>query len=191
MLRFRTTAIAVSMAMWSALAFLAATHKISFVLPSFEPGPIISVVVPYTPPAPTPPPPLPIPKADPVVAQQLDLANFTPTPIPVTAPHTAPTAPADLVGATWLKRPGAREFDRYYPTRAVERDREGRVTLNCTVNADGTIACIVADESPQGWGFGEAAIQISKFFMMAPQTINGAPTSGGKISVPITFKLGG
>jgi protein TonB len=102
-----------------------------------------------------------------------------------------PPAPAQITGATWLKRPGAREFDRYYPTRAAEREKEGRVVLNCSVNADGSINCRVTSESPDGWGFGEAALQISKFFKMAPMTANGTPTSGGQISVPITFRLGG
>ncbi|NDC60114.1 MAG: energy transducer TonB, partial [Alphaproteobacteria bacterium] len=60
-----------------------------------------------------------------------------------------------------------------------------------TVNANGTINCRVGSEDPNGWGFGEAAVKISKSFQMAPQTVDGRPVDGGTITVPITFRLGG
>jgi periplasmic protein TonB len=89
----------------------------------------------------------------------------------------------------WLQRPSSQDFNRYYPQRAVQREQEGRVVLDCIVSADGRIACTVASEEPSGWGFGEAALRISRNFRAAAQTSDGRPTSGGRTRVPITFRL--
>lgn len=193
MLYLRMTSITVSSMLLSALAFLAANHKISGILDDFFNEPPTLTVHDKDPVRPPPPPP-PVIKDNPPpppVFETPSLVNATPTPIPVSPPVEATPAPTQIVGANWTKKPGAREFDRYYPTRASEREKEGRVVLNCVVDAGGAISCTVASETPEGWGFGEAAIQIAKSFRMAPKTINGEPTSGGTISVPIAFRLGG
>jgi protein TonB len=191
MTRFRMASVGASVSLWSALAFIAATHNITGIIDHITLERPVITVTPKT----DPPPPPPIKELKPIVRPVIaPMANIEPvvtSTIPVTAPYEAPPAPTEITNANWLQRPGAREFDRYYPTRATEREKEGRVVLNCTVNANGTINCTVASETPDGWGFGDAAVQISKAFKMAPQTINGAPTSGGTVRVPITFKLGG
>ena len=71
----------------------------------------------------------------------------------------------------------------------MEREQEGRVTLDCIVDGDGRISCTVVSEDPTGWGFGEAAMRISRNFRAAAQTSDGRPTSGGRTRVPITFRL--
>jgi protein TonB len=48
----------------------------------------------------------------------------------------------------------------------------------------------VISEDPTGWGFGEAALRISRNFRAAAQTNDGRPTSGGRTRVPISFRLG-
>jgi len=48
----------------------------------------------------------------------------------------------------------------------------------------------VQSEDPPGYGFGDAAIQISHSFRMAPRTTDGRPTVGGRLLVAITFRLG-
>jgi protein TonB len=93
-------------------------------------------------------------------------------------------------GFTWLQRPTGQDFSRFYPARALERNMEGRVQLRCVVSADGRITCTVISEDPSGWGFGQAALQISHSFRMAAQTADGRPTSGGQVTVPLTFRLG-
>jgi periplasmic protein TonB len=75
----------------------------------------------------------------------------------------------------------------YYPEAQLMRGQGGRVTLVCTVAKNGSIDCVVVDETPQGKGFGTAAIRASKRFRIAPATENGVPTEGGKIRVPIRF----
>jgi protein TonB len=61
--------------------------------------------------------------------------------------------------------------------------------LDCVVGADGRIGCSVTSEDPSGWGFGEAAIRISRHFRMSPRLVDGSPTEGGRVRVPINFRL--
>lgn len=190
MTRSRLTSIALSFMLWSGIIILALSHKISAIVTAIdfrEPIPVVTET------RPTPPPP-PLPEIkhtpEPPIAPLTPQVEPTPTPIPVPETYQASPAPAQVTGAKWLQRPGAREIDRYYPSRAAERGMEGRVLLNCTVNADGTINCVVASETPEGWGFGTAAMQVSRYFKMAPLTVNGDATSGGTIDVPLAFRLG-
>jgi TonB family protein len=94
-----------------------------------------------------------------------------------------------LKGVTWLKRPGAREFDKYYPPRAADLKQDGRVVLNCFVQVGGSLECQVGSESPMEWGFGEAALMVAKSFQIAPLTVDGTPTTARRLQVPIRFTL--
>ena len=38
-------------------------------------------------------------------------------------------------------------------------------------------------------GFGDAAMKMTKLFKMRPQTKDGAPVDGGKITIPIVFNV--
>lgn len=194
MLYLRMTSITVSSLFLSAMAFFAMTQKFGLVLDGIIRDTVIDVLPKQDdPPKPLPPPPPP-PTEKIVPPESLaSLEGATAVTIPLGPPQEVapPAAPPKITGATWTNKPGAREFDKYYPARAQEREKEGRVMLNCIVNADGAISCAVGSETPEGWGFGEAAIQIAKSFRMAPKTINGEPTSGGTINVPIAFRLGG
>jgi protein TonB len=118
-------------------------------------------------------------------------APQTPKPIPVAVdPPPSPPTPAVLTGMVWLQRPSSQDFSRYYPPRALEREQDGRVMLDCLVDSGGRISCTVLSEDPSGWGFGEAALRISRNFRAAAQTSDGRVTSGGRVRVPITFRLG-
>ncbi len=114
-----------------------------------------------------------------------------PSTVPAALPPIAPPTPARLTNPVWLERPNAADFSRYYPPRALDREQGALVRLSCLVDADGRIACTVASEDPPGWGFGEAALRISRHFRMAPATRDGEPTSGGRIEVPIRFSVAG
>ncbi|MBX9746024.1 MAG: energy transducer TonB [Hyphomonadaceae bacterium] len=95
---------------------------------------------------------------------------------------------ASLVGATWLERPDSWDFARYYPPRAMEIGRSGTAVLFCVVRDDYGLDCSLAYEGPQGWGFGEAALRISRAFRIAPVGPDGASTIGQTVRLPIRFR---
>lgn len=196
MVRLRLISLVLAAIICAGIAYLAFTGKFHAVTDMFQDRNAVKVEVEAKRPPPPPPPPPNRPPPPPPPEQRVpppDLsAPPTPTPLPVAVdPPPAPPTPGVITGAIWLQRPGARDFDRYYPDRARDRDQEGRVTLDCLVSADGRISCSVVNEDPQGWGFGEAALRISQSFRMAAQTADGRPTTGGRIRVPISFRLAG
>ena len=88
--------------------------------------------------------------------------------------------PTVITRPNWLKKPGASEFSRFYPESAMRRGVGGGATLNCSVAANGAIqACSVVDENPAEEGFGKAALKLSKYFKMSPQTENGQAVIAG------------
>jgi protein TonB len=87
--------------------------------------------------------------------------------------------------------PDGAAFSRYYPRRALERGKQGRVELRCSVNAAGRlVACLVLNEEPGGWGFGDTSIRLAqREFQVRPQTVDGQPTDGGSVTFPISWRL--
>ena len=194
MVRLRLISLALAGVICTGVVILAFTHQISVITDLFEDTDAVKVEIEDKKPPPPPPPPPDRPPPPPPPEQRVpppDLsAPPTPTPIPVAVdPPPAPPTPSVITNPSWLERPNARDFARYYPERALERGQEGRVSLACIVGADGRIACTVTSEDPQGWGFGEAALRISRHFRMAPATRDGVPTSGGRVNVPIRFNV--
>jgi len=100
-----------------------------------------------------------------------------------------PQAP-DLTGQaapTWLTAPTLAQF---YPQRALDADREGVAQLSCTVGAQGNLAnCSVVSETPDGFGFGQAALKAAQDARLSPTTINGVPVDGRPIQFRSRFAL--
>lgn len=125
-------------------------------------------------------PPLP-PREDTTTMTDEDAANGD-------APPPPQSGPPDLTGVRWMHRPTQRDFRNAYPRRALFAGQEGHVTLSCTATGGGGLDCSVADESPRGFGFGRAAIDLSRKFRLEPTTPDGRSVAGGRIEVPVEFR---
>lgn len=95
--------------------------------------------------------------------------------------------PAHVVtNPRWLKLPDAADMARYYPATAGRQD--GAAKIRCVVTAAGTLEnCAVVSETPEGLGFGAAAVAMSASFQMQPRTVDGVPVGGTVINIPIRF----
>ncbi len=84
--------------------------------------------------------------------------------------------PPNIADPHWVRVP--RNLERYYPRRALERGIQGSATLNCAVDTGGRLDCAVVSETPANWGFGDAALRISRDYQMVPATRDGVPVEG-------------
>lgn len=89
----------------------------------------------------------------------------------------------------WETRPTGRDFERHYPRRAAEVGQSGVAILCCPVSPDGTLDCVSAYESPDGAGFGEAGVAISRAFRMKAADASRFASSGERLRVPIWFLM--
>jgi TonB family protein len=103
--------------------------------------------------------------------------------------------PAVLKGAptvtkpSWAALPSAADFQASFP-KAENGINKVRVVLACTVAPGGALAgCAVDQEEPAGQGFGEGALALASKFRVGPWSLDGKPTVGAKLRVPIRYEL--
>ena len=110
---------------------------------------------------------------------------------PILAAEVAQAPPGMVIeNPEWTAKPTGADVARYYPERAQRLEKTGNVTLQCSVTAKGTVSgCSVLSEDPSDFGFGDAAIKLSRLFKMKPKTLDGAPVEGGTVRIPLSFRL--
>ena len=67
----------------------------------------------------------------------------------------------DEAHLAWKSAPSVRDLARQFPRAArLEQVRRGSVKVHCTARGNGTLACVPAEQSPDGLGFGPAAVTV-------------------------------
>ncbi len=90
----------------------------------------------------------------------------------------------------WVARPDAKDIQRVYPKVAGRLAIGGRAVLQCRVRLTGAAdSCVVVSESPRGFGFGAAAVQMSPSFLFSPELRDGVAVDDGRIRIPISFSM--
>jgi protein TonB len=172
---FAASAALLGLAVLGALSISVTLSRIELI----SPPPIGTLV--DAPPEPPPPIVRDRPPQDPIVEDaptEVTVADPRPQQINVyTGPVvTPPYVPREITNPRWLQRP--RDLGVYYPRRAEARGVTGEVVLDCLVSTIGRLDCGVVSETPRSWGFGEAALAISRDHRMAPATQDGVAVQG-------------
>jgi protein TonB len=102
----------------------------------------------------------------------------------------ATTEWATVVKPPWAEdSPTAADIRKVYPAGAMEAGIASRVVLRCSILETRSLACAVDSEDQPGYGFGEAALTVSRMFRLKPAE-PGSPTAVGRqVRLPIRFEL--
>jgi TonB family protein len=77
-----------------------------------------------------------------------------------------------------------------YPKLALLLNVPGQAKVRCYVDLFGkTNGCSIAQETPSGFGFGKAAMEIAGYFKLTPKLVDGAAVDHGLVTIPIKFSL--
>jgi hypothetical protein len=80
------------------------------------------------------------------------------------------------------------QYVSIWPTRAWQGGRSGKVTLSCKIDVHGLAEwCKVANETPEGRGFGAAALQLRPMLKLPPATGPDGPHDA-VMDIAIDFK---
>lgn len=92
----------------------------------------------------------------------------------------------------WRRMPSGRDLHKAVPRTAERAGVSGRATIQCEVVLDGLLdRCVVVEETPAGYGFGAAVLQLAPKFQMKPTLPDGRSVTGGSVRIPLTFRAPG
>jgi len=98
--------------------------------------------------------------------------------------------PGSGSGPQILRGANSNEILAFVPPEARRQRRAGRSAVNCVIRADTRLeGCRVVDESPGGFGFGDAAVRVAEthFRFRPPTTASGRPVEGFRVTVTVNF----
>lgn len=94
--------------------------------------------------------------------------------------------------ARLVRGPSLNDLRREHPPAAFAARRGGRGEVSCVIRVDTRLEdCRLVSESPQGMGFGEAALRSARYFRFEPPTRGGAPVAGQRVVFGVEFGLRG
>lgn len=77
----------------------------------------------------------------------------------------------------------------YYPTRALERGRDGSAVLCCSAIEDGSLTCRIENEAPLGWHFGQAAMRITRSMRLDADSARTLAASEREMQLTVVFRV--
>jgi TonB family protein len=96
--------------------------------------------------------------------------------------------PRFIASPQWVRRPTAKDFIEFYPTRTDQRF-EARAMLVCAVTSAGTLTRCTASVSPAAaTDFARSALALAPYFAMAPRAPDGRSVAGRWVRIPIVFR---
>lgn len=101
-----------------------------------------------------------------------------------------PAAAQYVQPVSWAEQqPSAADFRDTYPVAALANGVEGYVTLLCTITGERKLECAVETETPPEQGFGQAALRLSRLYVV--RTVEEEPRAviGSQVRVPIRYVL--
>lgn len=87
----------------------------------------------------------------------------------------------------WTRTPSEYRINAAYPTRALERGREGEARVACTVLDTGRLDC--AQVSQTSTGFGSAAVRVAESFRHAETRSDGQLAAGTPVNFRVVFRI--
>lgn len=89
----------------------------------------------------------------------------------------------------WIEQPTPTQMRLHTPYEAVRDGVSGTVVLMCQVNHEHRARrCRIEREAPAAYGFGHAALRLSRLFRIQPFMRNGEPQYDAWIRIPVLFE---
>ena len=103
-----------------------------------------------------------------------------------TPPPSEARRPPVITNPSWERRP----IPDYPETALARRVSSGAATLDCGVASDGALrSCQIVTETPEGAGFGAAALRATRAARLSPRTIDGVQADA-RVRFSLSFRLG-